>query len=184
MPGRIWEKAFEVAVDQYGFITFLDFRRLEEDPAILRQWLQRGRVERVAHGIYRFPSIPATSLDSYALATLWPSGKGVLSHDTALELHNLCDINPSKIHLTLPLTYYPRRVGGESYVLHHESLAEVDITSHEGLQMVTPAVALRQAIDGGVPIQLVRQAFETAQRLGRVPATFVKGFAKRLEEMP
>jgi predicted transcriptional regulator of viral defense system len=47
------------------------------------------------------------------LAALWPAGRGVLSHDTALELHELCDVNPEKIHLTVPADYQPRRRGGE-----------------------------------------------------------------------
>jgi predicted transcriptional regulator of viral defense system len=182
MPGQIWERAFDVAVDQHGFISFMDFRRLSENPAILRQWHQRGRVERVAHGIYRFPSIPVTSLDPYALAALWPSGRGILSHDTALELHDLCDINPSRIHLTLPLGYYPRRGGGEGYVIHHEKLQEQDITWHEGIRIVTPAVAIRQAWEGEVPLHLVKQAFEKAQRLGRVPPSFAAEFERRSKD--
>lgn len=47
------------------------------------------------------------------LATSWASGRGVLSHDTALDLHELCDINPAKVHLTLPPDYSPRRLGGD-----------------------------------------------------------------------
>ena len=89
MPGSVWEKAVELATDQYGFITYTDLRELGEDPVRLRQWVQRGGVERVGHGIYRFQQIPPTPLDPYMLATLWPAGRGVLSHETALELHEL-----------------------------------------------------------------------------------------------
>ncbi len=50
MPGRVWEQAVEVATDQYGFITFDDLRRLGTDPALLRQWYRRDKVDRVGHG--------------------------------------------------------------------------------------------------------------------------------------
>jgi len=32
-----------------------------------------------------------------------------LSHETALDLHDLCDVNPAQIHLTVPAAYRLRR---------------------------------------------------------------------------
>jgi hypothetical protein len=58
MPGRIWEQAFDVATDQYGFIAFADIRRLEADPARLRRWHNADKIDRIGHGIYRFRQIP------------------------------------------------------------------------------------------------------------------------------
>jgi predicted transcriptional regulator of viral defense system len=182
MPGSVWDKAIEIANDRYGFITAEDLRGLGEDPARLRQWVRRGGVDRVTHGVYRFRQIPPTPLDPYMLATLWPAGRGVLSHDTALELHDLCDINPDRIHITLPASrrYRPRRRDGGLYVIHHENLLEADLAWHEGIRIVTPAVALRQAIDGGVPTHLVRQGIETAGRLGRAPRAALAALIERL----
>jgi len=183
MPGSVWKKAIEFATDQYGFITFADLRRLGQDPVRLRQWVQRGGVERVGHGIYRFRQLPPTPLDPYMLATLWPAGRGVLSHETALELHELCDVNPDRIHITLPASYSyrPRRRGGELYVVHHEQLDDADLTWHEEIRIVTPAVAIRQTVDN-VSVHLLRQALETAQRLGRVPRAELTVLTKRLED--
>ena len=161
-------KAIEFAFDQNGFITFANLRELGKDPALLRQWAQRDRITKIGHGIYRFSLIPPTPLDPLMLATLWPSDRGVLSHDTALEVHELCDINPSQIHITLPPSYRPRRHGGEGYIIHHEPLVESDIVWHEGIRIVTPQLAIRQAIKSNVPRHLVRQALDTANRLGRL----------------
>ena len=181
MPGRIWEQAFEIATDQYGFITFADLCRLEADPARLRRWHRTNKIDRVGHGIYRFRQIPSTPLDSYMLATLWPSGRGILSHDTALELYELCDVNPDKIHLALPVHYRPRRQGGEHYILHYENLGEDEISWHEGIRIVTPAIAIRQAVNTSVPNHLVRQAIENARRLGLVPKEIMDSLTKQLE---
>ena len=169
MPGRIWEQAFDIAVDQYGFITFEDLRGIGADPTRLRRWNQAGKIERVGHGIYRFPQIPTTALDPYMLATLWPASRGVLSHETALELHELCDVNPEKIHITVPPSYRPRRQGGVRYVIHHADLSEPEKTWHEGIAVVAPQRAVLEAIDDGVPAQLVRQALENAERRGLIP---------------
>ena len=182
MPGRIWEQAFDIAVDQYGFITFEDLRGIGADPVRLRRWNQAGKVARVGHGIYRFPQIPVTTLDPYMLATLWPSGRGVLSHDTALELHELCDVNPEKIHVTVPTGYRPRRQGGDQYVVHHGDLDDPEKAWHEGIPVVTPAIAVIQAIETGVPTHLIRQALESAERLGVIPRPELKRLRARFKE--
>lgn len=181
MPGKVWQQAVEVATDQHGFITFEDLRTLGADPALLRQWHQRGRIERKGHGIYRFPQIPPTPEDPLMLATLWPSGRGVLSHETALEVHELCDVNPEKIHITLPPGYRPRRKGGEKYVVRRARLSDEEITWHEGIRVVTPATAIRQAIETHLPKYLLRQAIETAKRKGSVPKSTLVELAQCAE---
>lgn len=183
MPGAVWNKALELANEQYGFVTAADLRLLGEDPVRLRQWKHRGVIDRVARGVYRFPQVPVTPLDPYMLATLWPEGRGVLSHDTALALHDLCDINPSSIHITLPPSqrYRPRREGGGTYVVHHDDLDEAHIGWHEGIRIVVPAVAIRQGIDSGVYTHLLRQAIAQAGALGRVPPDTLGELGVRLE---
>jgi predicted transcriptional regulator of viral defense system len=183
MPGRVWQKALEIALDQHGLVTFENIVALGSDPALLRAWNKRGLVEKVGHGIYRFLHVPSTPMQSYMLATLWPSGRGVLSHDTALELHELCDINPDKIHLTLPPQYRPRRRGGENYVVHWGRLADEDLSWHEGVRIVTPAVAISQAMDCAVPSQLVSQSLEVAAKLGLIPHDKLAELRKQFEKV-
>lgn len=182
MPGRVWEQAFNIAVDQYGFVTFDDMRRIGADPARLRRWHLSDNIDKVGHGIYRFRQIPTTRLDSYMLATLWPAGRGVLSHETALELHELCDINPVKIHLTLPPYYRPRRRGGETYIMHYENLKDDELSWYEGIRIVTPEAAIRQAIQIPVPKHLLRQAIEKAARLGLAPKRVIDLLAGKLKD--
>ncbi len=61
-------------------------------------------------GLFRFADVPAGPLDQYAEATLWPLEiQGVLSHATALDLHALCDVNPSRIDITVPRDFRTTR---------------------------------------------------------------------------
>lgn len=180
MPGKHWEAAFELALDQQGFVTFRDARQLGFDPALLRQWYARGLLDRATHGVYRFPQATVTELDAYRLATLWAAGRGVLSHETALQLHRLGDVEPARIHITLPKGYRPRRKGGELYVVHHEDLAPEDKTAVEGLPIVTPEVAIRQAIAVRTRPHLVQQAIEAARRRGLVRPAALDELEQRL----
>lgn len=161
------ELLWEVAVEQYGYIAMRDAKRLGiEDHAV---WMlaSRGVLERAAHGVYRFPALPSTGRDPYMLAVLWTgTGQACLSHETALDMYEACDINPALVHLTVPATRRIRRSGGESYTIHQEDLRPDEIGSWEGISMVTLPTAIRQCIDSGVPNYLLRQAVEHGRRTG------------------
>jgi predicted transcriptional regulator of viral defense system len=72
-----------------------------------------------------------------AWTPLWPLGvQGVLSHATALDLHGLCDINPTRIDVTVPRGFRTTRTPPQVLRLHREPLDERDVTWHEGLPIV------------------------------------------------
>jgi predicted transcriptional regulator of viral defense system len=162
MPGAAFNQLADLAADQYGFVSQHDARELGIAPMTLIRMSEHGTLERRGHGLYRLCYFPVSRLDSYMEATLWPRGvRGVLSHETALDLYELSDVNPSKIHLTVPGEHRIRREIPAVYRIHHENLADADVTFYEGIPIVTPAHAIRhsaylgaaligQAIDHGV----------------------------------
>lgn len=167
MPGQIYTALADLAGDQYGFVTTRDAECLNIDPHRLLELARRGQLERAATGVYRLPLIPPTPLDPYMLATLWPRGvRAVISHDSALDLSGLSDVNPSKIHITVPAGHRPRREVPSQYELHHEDLRPEEITSHEGIPIVTAAKAIQQAHEARLGPGLIRQAMADARRRG------------------
>jgi predicted transcriptional regulator of viral defense system len=168
MPGRNFKTLHEIAEDNYGFLTVDDARRANIRPQRLAEMARRGSLRREGLGLYRLDPFPAHELDSYRKATLWPYGvEGVLSHETALDLYELSDVNPAKIHITVPKRYrLRRREAPLPYHFHHEDLDERDITRHEGLPIVTPAKAIRQCHEANLRRDLLRQALEDAKQKG------------------
>lgn len=168
MGGRIQAQLWEVALDSYGYVTTDDVRRLGINIVELVKLAHRGQLDKVGHGIYRFPQLPAQQLDPYMLAVLWTGRRGVLSHASALELYELADINPDKIHLTIPLSYRPRKLAGELYTLHSGQLLDKEIRRFEGIPIVTHVVAISQGIDDRIPSYLIKQAIENARSKGLI----------------
>jgi predicted transcriptional regulator of viral defense system len=158
----------EVATSQYGYVTADDARAAGVDPVQLRIMHHRRLVERVARGVYRSPIVPATAMDQYMEAVLWPRTKATLSHETALDLHGLCDVNPAHIHVTLPAGYRLRRDVPRVYQLHRRDLDPDDVTLHEGIPIVTPYRAIRDGIEANLGGHLIDQAISTAQRRGLI----------------
>lgn len=168
MPGRIYQHLFEAATSQYGFITADDARAHGVDPAQLRVMHHRGLLERVAHGVYRFPLVPTTPIDQYMEAVLWPRTLAFLSHETALDLHDLCDVNPARIHVTVAAGYRLRRNVPAAYELHRRDLDAEDVTRHEGIPIVKVHRAILDGIEGNLGGHLIEQAIQTARRRGLV----------------
>jgi predicted transcriptional regulator of viral defense system len=170
VPGVVFTELADLANEQYGFLTPEDARELHIDPINLVRMFQRGHLERRATGLYRMRLTPPSPLDAYMEATLWPGRgvRGVLSHETALDLYGLSDVNATKIDLTLPRAHRIRREAPASYRIHHEDLAERDVTSFEGIPIVTPARAIRQAHEAHVGSALVAQAIDHGERDGRL----------------
>jgi len=173
MPGKAFTALLHHAQQQYGYLTPDDARELDIDPTQLRLMAARHVLERIGHGLYRMPMVPVTQLDAYMEAVLWASRRGVLSHETALDLHELCDVNPSAIHLTVSGGFRTRKAVPETYRLHRFDLGSAEVGWHEGIPIVTPERAILGGIEQALGWQLIDQAIETARARGLItkPAT-------------
>ena len=184
MPGRIYTQLLELANERFGYLTPEDARAAGIDPLRLTDLARRDLAEHVAQGVYRIPLVPRTALDQYMEATLWPRGvQGVLCHETALDLHELCDINPAKIHLTVPEHYRIRRAVPKLYVLHHRDLDDNDVTLHEGIPIVTPYRAILDGVEAHLGPRLLDQALETATRRGLLRRAQLANLKRRTKEL-
>ena len=116
-------------------------------------------------GIYRLVHFPAGEHEDLVVLSLWAEQAGVFSHETALALHDLSDVLPSKIHMTLPESWRHRRLRVPSgLVLHYADIGDADRAGFSALQITTPGRTLRDCINGSP--ELVRQAIRQARRRG------------------
>jgi predicted transcriptional regulator of viral defense system len=169
MANHVYRAVLALAVEQHGFVTIEDVRELGFSGKRLVDMSQRGLAERVSSGVYRVNAVPAGRFDQYMACALWPRpARGVLSHATALDLWELCDINPSIRDVTVPARYRTNRVLPGVLRLHREDLRDEDVTWMEGAQIVKVARAITGSIEQGVGWNLIEQAIATARRRGDV----------------
>lgn len=168
VPGHVFTALLNKAHEQYGFLTPEDARKLGVNPTQLRLMAARHTLERRGWGLYRMPTVPPTNLDAYMEAVLWTGRRGVLSHETALDLYELCDVNPSAIHLTVPANFRTRKDTPLAYRLHRGEVSGTDGRWHEGIPIVTAQQAIRGGIDNHLGWHLVDQAIDTARARGLI----------------
>lgn len=173
----------ELAEAQNGLVTRQQaIDELDLTAAAVDNLVARGRLERVAHGVYRYPRLPGAEFESYGIALLRTGDPGaVLSHETALAVHDISDVNPSRHHVTIPRPRRIRRSDNDRYVVHVDHLEPTQVTWWEQMPVVTPATAIEQCLRYGTPAYLLRQALERGARTGAVLCDDVTRLTRALE---
>ena len=158
----VFDEVLEVAVEHHGYVTARQATEAGIDPTVLRKLVAAGRLERASQGVYRLPALAGGPRAHFAEAIAWTGGRGVLSHESALDVLDLCDVNPPRIHLTVPAMYAPRRAQGERYRVWRRDLPPSDVMEFDGLAVVKPVPAIRECLRHGTDPTLLRQAIVTA----------------------
>jgi hypothetical protein len=179
------QRLFEYAVEQQGFFTTKQAKdagfaeNTHPYHVKARNWIREHR------GIYRLAQFPPADRPDLVLWALWSRNRreevqGVYSHQTALSLHELSDVNPAKIHMTVPETFRKNsRIPG-ILVLHYSELTESEVESESGYQFTRPLRTILDVIASGeldrsTITQAVQQAFErgliTRRQIRSAPMT-------------
>jgi predicted transcriptional regulator of viral defense system len=161
---RTWpEEISLVAGENDGFVLTEDALKR----AVSASWLSllgtQGRLVRVSQGLYRIPGWPTTRLTEYRQAVLWAGRKAVIGGEAALDVWQLCDVNPRKIDLLADPGYRPRKAGGERYRVSRRRFEDNEVGDFHGVKVLSPLAAIKDAIAKGVQGKLIVQAIETAQ---------------------
>lgn len=177
MPGRVWERLYELAVDQYGFVTRRDAHELGVAPQYLNVLARRGVLEHTGIGLYRFPQVPVTDRTPFMEAVLWVGEGAFLTHDAVLSMHELALVNPRAVKVGTP-----RRVRRDlpDWIEVVPRTDHVDITTYEGIRSTTVASALRDCV-GTVPRDRLHEALEEARRRGLVRRRDVADLADTID---
>ena len=103
--------------------------------------------------------------------TLWSRDRNdqpqaVVSHDSALVLHDLSELLPGEVHLTVPPKF--RKDPPAGCVLHKARLAPKDIEERAGFRVTVPLRTLLDVAASGVPEEQLQKAVADALSRGLV----------------
>ncbi|MBX3160810.1 MAG: type IV toxin-antitoxin system AbiEi family antitoxin domain-containing protein [Deltaproteobacteria bacterium] len=163
-----WDELYDLAATQDGYFTTKQAKVLGYSSQLLNHHVKARRLLRSRRGIYRLVHFPPGDRDELIIEWLWSEREGVFSHETALALHELSDLMPTHIHLSLPALSKRRRRPREHVTLHY---ADVPITDRSWIANVPATTPRRTLIDcamAGLQPEFLRQAAEQALRRGLV----------------
>jgi len=180
LPGQVepapsWDRLFEFAVGQEGHFTTAQAAVAGYSPQLLLKYLKSGRVTRVLRGIYRIVHFPASEHEDLTTIWLWSEQKGVLSHETALMLHDLSDVLPRKAHLTLPGSWRSRRLRvPKGVVVYHEDVAKKERVQLGSIPVTTVRRTLLDCVSSHVSLEFIEAALRQARARGFIDKEDVK----------
>ena len=164
-----WNRLYEVAAGQEGLFTTQQAAEAGYSPQLLVHYINSGRAVRMRRGIYRLVHFPAGEHEDLVAAWLWSEQAGVVSHQTALALHDLSDVLPALIHLTLPTAWLQRRFRvPDGIVLHHADIPPDERTWFGAVPTTSVRRTLNDCASAGLAPDLLRQGAEQALRRGIV----------------
>lgn len=167
-PPPNWDAIYEAAAPKAGYFTLADAVEAGFSAPLLHYHCG-SRVDRVGRGIYRLRHFPYTPEDEFVPLWLWTGKAGVFSHETALHLHGLSDVLPSRHHITVPSNWRGRRLRVPDGVsIHFGDPPPTEIGWHGPVPITTPLRTLRDCAAAQVQPDILEAAIRQAVGRGVV----------------
>ena len=166
---------FEIAEGQQGYFTAKQAADAGYQLGSQAHHTKSGNWVRVERGIYRLARFPQSAEEQLVIYSLWSRNRagepeGVYSHQTALSIHELSDVNPAKLHMTVPTAFRRNAKTPKILVLHRANLDGKDIEQRQGFAVTRPLRSIADlAAAESVSRDIVEQALAEARQRGQIP---------------
>jgi hypothetical protein len=165
---------FDLAEQQQGFFTTKQAKAAGFAENTHPYHVHAGNWIREHRGIYRLALFPTPDRPDLVLWSLWSRNRkeevdGVYSHQTALSLYELSDLNPAKLHMTVPTNFRRNCDIPGIVVLHYRDLLKSEIQPGPGYKYTKPLRTILDLIeDGTVERTFIRQALRQSVNRGLI----------------
>ncbi|MCP5118300.1 MAG: hypothetical protein GY953_46395, partial [bacterium] len=157
-------RLYEVAEAQQGFFTTKQAKGAGFAENTHPYHVQVGNWIRERRGIYRLALFPPADRPDLVLWALWSRNRneeteGAYSHETALSIHELSDLNPAKLHMTVPARFRRNSEIPGILVLHYSDPPASAVQAAQGFKFTRPLRTILDLVDADtVERNFLRQA--------------------------
>lgn len=170
-------RLFETAASQGGYFTAAQAKELGYSYQAQAHHVTAGNWLRVDRGVFRLAEWIPGLHDELARWTLWSRGRGVVSHETALSVHGIGELESSRIHLTVPPGFSMR---DEAVTLHVAELPKADLIPMAGFTITSPARTIIDVAPSTDQDQLAR-LIDDARQAGLVTPRKLRARAEQTD---
>lgn len=162
---------YPIAAAQGGYFTAAQARQVGYAYSQQHFHVSRGNWLKIDRGLFRLRDFPPGEREDLIRWSLWSRNQksvpqAVVSHDTALTVHELSDAMPAQIHLTVPPGF--RKNVPPGCVLHKAVLTHEEIEPRTGYQVTTPLRTLLDVADSPLSQEHLNRAVRDALERGLV----------------
>ena len=158
---------------EHGYLPQAELKELSG-----RLGVPLAQIYSVATFYASFRLMPKGEREDLVRWSLWSRDQkgepqAVVSHDTALTVHNLSDVMPARVHLTVPKGFRKRVVPG--CVLHRANLDPESIEPRTGYRVTTPLRTLLDVAESPLSQEHLDAAVRDALERGLVRRQVLQG---------
>ena len=162
---------YQIAAAQGGYFTAAQARQTGYAYSQQHFHVSRGNWLKIDRGLFRLRDFPPGEREDLIRWSLWSRNQksvpqAVVSHDTALTVHELSDAMPAQVHLTVPPGF--RKKVPPGCVLHKAVLTPGEIESRTGYRVTTPLRTLLDVADSPLSQEHLNRAVRDALERGLV----------------
>lgn len=152
-----------LAFGQAGYFTAAQAVDLGYSYQAQKYHVDSGNWLRVDRGLFQLPDWPPAPEDQWVRWTLWSHGRGVVSHASAALVHDLGELDPRRVHLSVPFEF---RAVDPAVVTHPTELLTKDVLDHGTWRVTTPLRTLLDLARGDTTQEQVTAAVGAALEQG------------------
>ena len=176
------EALYLVAEGQQGLFTARQAVQAGYDERNHPYHVKSGNWIKEHRGIYRLRNFPYSPNSQLSLWSLWSCNKkgqvqGVYSHETALQIYNLSDLSPSKLHITVPINFRKGSPIPDILVLYKDILRPSEWQTIAGYRVTTPIRTLFDIISSkSISEEFISQTIREGLSRGLFPKQKLKKY--------
>ena len=130
---------------------------------------ERGNWLPIDHGLFRLRDYPSSSHEDLIRWSMWSRDqkgniRAVVSHESALHFHDLGEVMPDRLHLTVPKNF--RKQAPDACILHYNDLPDQDIDRYSGFLVTTPLRAIKDVAESDLSPEYLAKALHDALTRG------------------
>lgn len=152
------------AADNYGYVTMSTAATLGISAIEMTRWVQSGRLERTARGVYRIADYPPSHLEPFVRAVLSVGKDARIFGESVLGMLNLAPSNPTWIYVGSPNRLRRRIPQGVRLVKTDDNDR---IINYNGIDS-QPVIDAIRSCRTHLPSERIAQATEEAYRQGYI----------------
>jgi predicted transcriptional regulator of viral defense system len=168
----------EVAADQRGYFTAAQARELGYSYQAQAHHVDAGNWIRMDRGLFRLAEWIPEVHDDLARWVLWSGNRGVVSHESALGVHEIGEFEAARVHLTVPR---PFTMTDPAVVIHRGSLLPEDIVDGGGFRLTSVVRSLIDVAATGVDVDQLARALDEARERGLVSVKVLRARAETVD---
>jgi len=162
---------YQIAAAQGGYFTAAQARQVGYAYSQQHFHVSRDNWLKIDRGLFRLRDFPPGEREDLIRWSLWSRNQksvpqAVVSHDTALTVHELSDAMPAQVHLTVPPGF--RKNVPPGCVLHKAILTPTEIEPRTGYRVTTPLRTLLDVANSPLSQEHLNRAIRDALERGLV----------------